>query len=55
MQIIIPNQSTEAGDLFDWIRERSEEVVEKATPQEDQQSQLTWTPEISQTLGPQHI
>jgi hypothetical protein len=27
----------------------------RVTPEEDQQSQLTWNPEISQTLSHQHI
>jgi hypothetical protein len=51
---------------FDWIRERLEEV-EEGSPIGRLQSQLTWTPEISQPLshqpgsirelvrGPQHI
>jgi len=62
MQISASNQWTEAVDTYGWIREKLEDAEE-----EDQQSQLTWTPEIFQTLyhqpgsmhqlrwGPQHI
>jgi hypothetical protein len=67
MQIFTLNQWTEVGDPCGWIRERVEEAEEGETLQEDQQSQITWTLKISQTLdhqpgsihqmkwGPQHI
>jgi hypothetical protein len=32
------------------IRQRQKEAEEEGNPEEDQQSQLIWTPEISQTL-----
>ena len=45
--------NVEAGDPCDWIGEMLEEAEEEGTPWEDQWSQLTQTPEISQTLNHQ--
>jgi hypothetical protein len=42
-----------SGDPCGSIRKRLEEAEEEGDPTEDQQSQLTWTPEISQTLSHQ--
>lgn len=47
MQIFTPSQWKEAGGSCGWIRGRLKE------PEEDQQSQLIWTPGISQTLSHQ--
>jgi hypothetical protein len=56
-----------AADSCGSIKEKLEEAERRVTLYEDQQSQLTWTPKISQTLshqpgsihqliwGPQHI
>jgi hypothetical protein len=66
MQIFGSNQWTEAADLYCWIREGWKKLRRRVILQEDQQSQLIWIPEISQTLdhqtdsiqhliwGPQH-
>jgi hypothetical protein len=53
MQILVTNQLTEAADSCGSIREKLEEAEEEGDPFEDQQSQLTWTPRISQTLDHQ--
>jgi hypothetical protein len=67
IQIFAPNQWTEAAYPCCWIRECWKTLRRKAILLEDQQSQLIWSPEISQTLahqpdnihqliwGPQHI
>jgi len=47
MQIFASNQWTEAADPCGQIREKTEEI------EEDQQSQLAWSPEISKTLDHQ--
>jgi hypothetical protein len=51
MQIFTCNQWTEAADQSGWIRNGWK--LRRLTLQEDQQSQLTWTPEIAQALGHQ--
>ena len=51
--ILTPNKWTEARDPCGWIRERLEKAKEEGDPIEDQQSQLTCTPGISQILGHQ--
>ena len=65
MQIFVPNQWTEAAEPCGTIGEKLEEG-EEGNPLGGPESQLTWTPEISQTLdhqqgsihqligGPQH-
>jgi len=49
MQIPAPNQWTEVGDPCGWIGEKLEEVEEDSEPM-GRPAQLTWIPEISQTL-----
>lgn len=44
VQMFSPKQWTEAAEPCGWIRGKLEET------EEDQQSQWTWTPKISQTL-----
>jgi hypothetical protein len=53
MKILISNHWTEVRDSCGSIRESVEGAEEEAIPQEDLQSQLTQTPEISQTLSHQ--
>jgi hypothetical protein len=53
MQILAPNQWTEAADLYSWIREGGKKLRRRVILLEDQQSQLIWTHEISQTLDHQ--
>jgi hypothetical protein len=51
---LTPSQLSEVGDPCGWIRERLEAAEEMGDPhREDQQFQLTQTPEISQTLSHQ--
>jgi hypothetical protein len=50
IQIVVPNQWTEAADLCCWIRGDWKKLRKRAILQVDQHSQLIWTPEISQTL-----
>jgi hypothetical protein len=45
MQIVVPNQWTEAADTCGWIREKLEEAEEKGNPNSPHPA-----PEISQTL-----
>jgi hypothetical protein len=51
MQIFIFNQWTEAGDPCGWTREKLKNLRRRKTPWKNQQSQITWTTKISQTLS----
>jgi hypothetical protein len=66
MQIFAPNQWTEAADPYGWFREGWKKLRRRVILKENHQSQLIWTPKISQTVdhqtdsihqliwGPQH-
>jgi hypothetical protein len=53
LQLFAPNQWTEAADPCCWIMEDWKKLRRRPNLWEEQQSQLNWTPEISQTLDHQ--
>jgi hypothetical protein len=50
MQIFAPTQRTEDADLCDGIRKKLEEAEHEGNPVGGPSSQLTWSPELFQTL-----